>query len=179
MQDPLNETLEVARQELLLGVKLSKQGSYARRAPDAESLPHFHEADRLLKEILKGDPSNREALIMMSQLSESVLDFPAAIHYLNKAFDAGEPRTKKSLKRLALLKDNAKTWKRLKLSPASLRSLGEYLEGMGVGPNHRSLDLTREWLAANVDDDPEELIAALEDRGAYSDFQVLANVVKG
>ena len=178
MQDFIEQALETARKKLFTGMQVSKQASYARRAPHPESLPYFREAGSLLMEILKEAPSNRSALMMMSQICEILLDYHGAIDYLNKAIGAGEPRTKKVLKRLALLRESGTFWQDLLLTPAMLRELGFYLERMGVGPQHRSLDFTREWLTAHVDKDPERFIAALERQGAFSDFQVLANIVK-
>ncbi len=179
MHDQLSVSLITARDSMNSAIKLSKQGSYHRRAPSAESLPHYGEARRALLQILEQEPNNREALLMMSQVSEGLMNFKAAIHNLEKAFLAGEPRSKKHLKKLALLWENAKDWKDLLLKPEDLRELGDYLMSMGVGSEHRTLELTRNWLAEREEYDTGATIAALAERGAFSDFQVLANVVYG
>lgn len=179
MSDAHLNSLREARDSLLLGLKLSKQGSYHRRAPEPDSLAHFGRASRLLDELLRREPTNREALMMMSQLLESLLDFGGAASLLMRALDVGEPKTKKLLKRLALLQESAKEWRELLLTPDSLRELGEYLKNRGVGPNDRTLNLTREWLTAKGFDNPDQVVAALGRRGGFSDFQVLANVVYG
>ncbi|WP_406697770.1 hypothetical protein V5E97_02790 [Singulisphaera sp. Ch08] len=179
MADEIPDSLKAARESLLLGVRLSKQGSYARRAPNPDSLPYFAQAHDLLAELLNEQPDHREALVMMSQISECLMDFSAALSFLARAFDAGEPKSKKLLKRLALLRENATAWRDLGLTPEMLGMLGNHLEAEGVGPAHETLQLTRDWLTANHIGDPEIVVAALERRGAFSDFQVLANVVYG
>lgn len=179
MQESIADLLNNARQDLLTAVKLSKQASYHRRTPSPECLPHYGEARRLLGLVLESDPNHREALILMAQVSEGLMDLKAAANFLIKAIQAGEPATKKMLKKMAQLRESAKSWIDLVLTPDMLRELGEYLESMGVGPANRSLDLTREWLLLNFDGDPDEVIIALDGRGAFSDFQVLANVVYG
>jgi hypothetical protein len=179
MQDPTADFLKAGRDSLLAGVQLSRQCSYARRAPEPASLPHFAQARVFLDEVLRRHPDHQEALMMMSQLSENVLDFRAAIDFLERAFDVGEPKTKKSLKRLVRLRESAAEWEDLLLSPSELRGLGDYLEANRVGSNHRTLQLTRAWLTASGMHDPDRVIGALERRGAFSDFQVLANVVYG
>ena len=114
---------------------------------------------------------------MMSQISECLMDFNSAIEYLGRAITAGEPKTKKTLKRLALLRENAAMWRELFLTPASLRELGNYLEANKVGPRNRTMELTKKWLVAKGVDNPDKVIQSLESYGAFSDFQVLSNVV--
>jgi hypothetical protein len=179
MDDKIHDPLKAAREILLQGMRLSNQGSYARRAPNPASLPHFACARSILEGVLREVPDQKEALVMMSQVSESLLDFDKAIIFLTCAFDAGEPKSKKSLKRMALLRENSTTWRDLGLTPEMLRKLGDHLQAKGVGPNHRTLQLTRDWLSENHDGNPESIVTALERRGAFSDFQVLANIVYG
>lgn len=179
MTRPVSELLLDARQDLFVAVKLSRQGAYHRRAPSSESLPHYGEAKRLLKEVLQHEPGNCQALLMMSQIAEGLMDFSSAINFLNDAFAAGEPRSKKHLKRLALLKENSKTWRKLVLTPEELRELGEFLQAKDVSPANRSLDYTKQWLNENYQGNPQEVLNSFDEVGAFSDFQVLANVVYG
>ncbi len=179
MRDEIHDLLQAAQASLFLGMKLSKQGSYARRAPSTDSLPHFERAHEILERILTELPNHRQALVMMSQVSECLLDYDTALRLLSHALDVGEPRSKKLLKRLALLREYSKIWRDLGLSPEMLRELGEYLEAQGVDPNHTTLRLTRDWLVENHIDDPEVVIDALRRRGAFSDFLVFSNVVYG
>ncbi len=44
MDNEIRDLLQAARESVFLGMKLSKQGSYARRAPSQDSLPHFARA---------------------------------------------------------------------------------------------------------------------------------------
>jgi hypothetical protein len=179
MEAPLADLVNAARESLVLGVRKSKQGAYARREPEPESLPYFARARETLEDVLIRCPGNTEALVMMSQLAESLLEFDSAVTYLQKAFAAGEPRTKKSLKRVALMQENARAWRELGITPKALRDLGAHLEEKGVNPGNRNLDLTEEWLSGQGYADPEAVIGALKQRGAFSDFQVLANIVHG
>jgi hypothetical protein len=179
VEDALFNSLKSARETLFLALKLSKQSAYHRRAPEPDSLPHFGETRRLLEDVLKEHPDNLDALVMMSQLLESLLDFEGAATFLCRAFAAGVPKTNKSLKRLALLRENATAWRDLSLSPEALRELGHYLRNQGVGPGHRTMQLTREWLVKSGIPDPDNVISGLERWGAFSDFQVLTNVVLG
>jgi len=173
------DSLKAARESLLLGMRLSKQGSYARRAPNPDSLSFFANARERLEEVLAELPDQREALMMMSQVAECLLDYNTALSYLMRAFDAGEPKSKKSLKRLARLCEGIHEWPDLGLTPEMLRELGHHLDAAGVTTDHTTLRLTRGWLMANHVENPESVIAALERRGAFSDFQVLANVCHG
>ena len=167
--------LAEAQTELALGVRLARQGSYERRAPDALAVPHLARA----RELLGNQDKNAEVLAMLSQIEECLLNYQAAVGYLERAIKVGLPRTKKVLKRLANLREQLVEWRDLGLTSEQLRALGDFLVGAGVGPANRSLHLTREWLARQSLHDPESVIRALGRRGAFSDFQVLANVVLG
>jgi hypothetical protein len=176
--DTIDQMVE-ARESLLLGIEYSMQRSYQRRAPAFESLSYFERARELLEDVLRRQPQNREALMMMSQVWECLLEYDAAERYLLRALAAGEPRTKRMLKRLSLLREGARIWNGFPLTPEMLRALGKYLEGEGVNEHHRTLDLTRRWLAENGFTDIEQVIQAFGRKRAFSDFQVLANVVRG
>lgn len=179
MKEPAADALQAARQDVRTAIGLSRQGSYNRRAPSPESLPHYGEAKRLLQLVLEIEPNHREALVLMAQVFEGLMDFDAAADFLNRAIRAGEPKTKKLRRKLALMHENTRQWKDLVLAPHMLRDLGQHLESMGVDPANRSLDFTREWLSSNFDGDPEQVIGVLNERGAFSDFHVLVNVVHG
>lgn len=180
MDKPINPTkqqLDLARNEFLTGVKLSKQGSYARRNPDLLSIPHFQKAKSILLNLEKSDPDNIEILVLLSQIEECLMNYTKAILYLNQSFSAGKSQTKSDLKRLIRLRQESVEWRDLKLSARELEELGSYLSRLNVGPQHTTLDLTKEWLLLNDISHPEDVISALERRGAFSDFQVLKNVV--
>jgi hypothetical protein len=168
-----------AKRALTLGMRVSGQGTYARRAPKKDSISHFDKSRSLLLAILKNDPLDQDALLMMSQLEECLLNYPKAIEYLKKAFEAGKKCTNKDLKRLTLLRSNLVEWRDLSLTPNELRELGRYLELHCPDVSERSFPLTREWMLLNGIGDPDSIIAGLERRGAFSDFQVLANIVNG
>lgn len=179
MADEVQHSLRAARESLRFGMNMSNQASYARRAPSSESIPHLAHAREILEGILIEVPDDREALIMMSQISECLLRYENAIDFINRAIDAGEPKSKKLLKRLALLRESCEAWRDLRLSPEMLRKLGERLDAEGVDSSDTTLRVTRDWLVKNDVEAPDEVIAALQRRGAFSDFQVLANVVRG
>lgn len=174
-RDYLND----ARDSLSIARKLSNQSAYARRQPDPESLPHYANARELLEAFLSKSPEHREALLLLSEISESTLDFDSALHFLDRAFRAGEPRSKKLLKKLALIRESQTMWRDLVISPSQLRELGDYLDAHGVNTSNNTFDLTRAWLAENDVDHADAIIDGLERQGAFSDFQVLANLVDG
>jgi hypothetical protein len=89
-------------------------------------------------------------------------------------------RSKRDLKRLALLDEAAKQWESLPLSPDELRQLGDFLRASGAdNPTRgRALEFTEQWLrmsAIPVD----AAIEAFGRSGAFTDFQVLNNIVRG
>lgn len=179
MADSITESLNLVRIELAEAVKLSGQGAYHRRAPSPESLPHYEKTRQLLQEILERSPQNCEALMLLSQTYEGLMKFDLAALLLRKAFDAGEPKTNKLMKRLALLCENDKEWQDLALTPGELSELGDFLEERGVGPSHRSRNLTQEWIVNHTDKSLPDVLESLDRRGAFSDFQVLVNLVRG
>ena len=176
MPDP-----DIIAAETLLrsGVRSTKQGRYARRLPAREASRDLNEARRILLLSLQRRPDAPHVLAMLSQILECLLDYEQAIDYLTRAFQHGHPRTQKELRRLALLREASEEWKTLRLSPEELDRLGRFLTEIGVGPEDRSFNFTRKWLVMEGVDSPEDVIAALQKRGAFTDFQVLANVVRG
>lgn len=174
-----DDTRAAAVSALRMGMQLSKQGRYARRLPAPESVPHLQEAKRLLLDALKTEPCGTEVLSMLSQVEECFLNYPQALLYLEKALQNGYPRDIRQLKRLASLRQSANEWQKLRLSAEQLKSLELHLSHLGVGPQSQSLGLTREWLHINQISDAEGVVAALEERGAFTDFQVLENVCRG
>lgn len=173
------DKLAQARECLLHGIRLARQRSYQRRAPARIAIPHLVEARRQLLDLLQQDPVNDDALILLSEAEEVLLNYTQAIRYLERAMNNELQRTKKNKKRLAALRQYAAQWEDLGLSPQQLAELGKHLAARGVSPVNRSLELTREWLQSISVANADDVIAALHRRGAFSDFQVLANVVWG
>lgn len=178
MTDDYMNTLEEAEAALELGTRLSKQSSYARRMPARESHPHFAHARALLQRIVTRCPIDSNALRLMSRVCESLLDFSNAIRYQELAISATGTQSNKDLKRLAVLRGSLREWQELGLSPRQLESLGQYLEAHGVGEEQRSLELTSSWAIEN-ELNPRDVCEGVQRRGAFSDFQVLSNLVYG
>lgn len=174
--DSIRSTLNEAREAFLMGVRLSKQGSYARKLPDPESIPHFTHARNLLLRLIASDMKNTDALFLISQIEECFLNYSSSIKYLEQAFIYGEPKTNKNLKRLASLRQHLVEWRDLSLSPEQLKQLGKYLISIGVDSSCTDLVHTKEWLRDNGIDNSDAVISALKRRGAFSDFQVLENI---
>lgn len=177
MRDELPKLLQAAQDLMFRGVKLSRQSSLGRRAPESAARPHFEQARDILDEALRREPENRTALVSRSQCAECLLDYESALEFLSRTFAAGELKTHKALKRFAAMRESARFWRDLSLSPELLQALGHYLEAADVGPNHRTMQLTRQWLASHDIENPDKVLAAFDQLGAFSDFQVLANVV--
>lgn len=173
------ESLVAARNELREAIALSGQGSYARRSPAAISKAGFSRANDLLASILVKDPLHREALLLYSQERECVLDYGSAIKALDEAFLAGEPRSRQHLKRRARLVESLSTWQTLQLTPEQLQELGEFLQDSGVDASSVTMERTTTWLRDHNVPHHERVLQGLQRMGAYSDFQVLANVVFG
>ncbi|HEV3079068.1 MAG TPA: hypothetical protein VGY66_04790 [Gemmataceae bacterium] len=157
------------------------QCSLGRRAPTTKSIPLLETARDGLRRLLEKDRTNAEAWQLLSQAEECLLNYQEAITSLEQAKRLNGSRTKKDLKRLALLKESCGYWQDFPLSADQLRKLGHYLVGAGAEEEQRgrTFTFTRRWLAENKVPEPDAVIQALEKRGAFSDFQVLYNVVRG
>ncbi|MEJ7589995.1 MAG: hypothetical protein WKF77_00450 [Planctomycetaceae bacterium] len=160
-------------------VSESGQSAYSRRAPMLAAVAHYEQASATLLALLKIEPTNTRALLLLSLVEEGLLHFDTAAAMLSKAFESGEPRSKKHLKRFALLKSNAKWWSTISLSPFQLAALGEYLADEEVNPSNDDLRVTTRWLIENSIPESASILERLAELGAFSDFQVLANVVNG
>ncbi len=154
------------------------QGSYERRAPAAESAPLLTRARDGLKQVTDDSPTNAHAWRLLSLAHEALLEYGAAIAALQEATTLSGQIDKRDLKRLARLREAATQWSKLPLSPGQLAALGEHLRTkLAGGIGRRNLRWTEGWLAAERIPHPERVIAALRDRGGFTDFQVLRNVV--
>lgn len=175
------DTLEELRALLISAIRISKQGSYGRREPATIARPQLEEARMKLQEFVRIEPANAGAWRLLSQAEESLLRYSIAVDCLKKAMALSKTRNKEDLKRLALLTQSAAHWAALALSAEQLRDLGVFLVRQGADEESRgrSLDSTKQWLMDNDVENPEAIITALADRGAYTDFQVLYNVVRG
>lgn len=108
-----------------------------------------------------------------------LLNYRAALAYLERALALGSGPSKKDLKRLASYRSLAQEWAELDLTATELQSLGADLQTkLGLEPHDRSRKWTREWIRRNCPDRESEIMNALDARGAYSDHQVLTHVVK-
>jgi hypothetical protein len=116
-----------------------------------------------LRRLLEKDRTNAEAWQLLSQAEECLLNYQEAITSLEQA------------------KESCGYWQDFPLSADQLRKLGHYLVGAGAEEEQRgrTFTFTRRWLAENKVPEPDAVIQALEKRGAFSDFQVLYNVVRG
>jgi hypothetical protein len=109
---------------------------------------------------------------------EALLEYSEAITSLNRAMELST-RDKKNLKRLARLREAKSFWDQLTLTPYQLHDLGAYLQERGTSLDAETLAATQEWLEAAGLPDPESVLDAFENLGAFSDFQVLENIVRG
>ena len=108
------------------------------------------------------------------------VNYTLARRCLEKAVELSGGPDKRDLKKLALLGQAQRQWADMPLSPKKLADLGAYLEKqLSGGIGERNRHLTEQWLQQQNIDKPQKILEALEKRGAYSDFQVLYNVVRG
>jgi len=171
--DVLHEPRELLRR----ATQLSNQGSYLRRSPAPASLAPLREALRRLSALEKRLEGNPEYWRLRSLAEEVQLNYPLAYQYLRTAIQVGGS-SKRDQKRLALLREQVREWKALRLSPTELTELGRFLREDGVGANSRNRTLTESWLDTHKPAEKAEILRALDDRGAFSDFQVLANIAR-
>jgi tetratricopeptide (TPR) repeat protein len=176
----MNDELLSLRAKLLRGITLSKQSSYARRSPDRRALPLLEEARAGLRAVVEQSTTNSGAWRLLSQAEECLMNYREAISCLETAMELSQARSTKDLKRLTLLKQSLKEWECLPLSPDELETLGRFLVASGVEDERigRSLRFTTQWLREKGFD-VELALDRFWQRGAYTDFQVLYNLVRG
>jgi tetratricopeptide (TPR) repeat protein len=180
-QSSMQTELSRLQSVLLQGIRLSQQTSYNRRNPCEAALPFLDEARRGLTNLVKDGPENAAAWRLLSQAEECLLNYDESIRCLNAAMALAPTPDRKDLKRLAALQQHSKQWKDLHLSPAMLQDLRGFLAEAGADSEARgrTLRFTKQWLAERAVADPESVLAALERRGAFTDFQVFYNVARG
>lgn len=173
--------LEELELELRAGMKKSGQSSYARRAPNASSLPELNRALAGLRELTETDSSNPHVWELLSRAEECLMNFEGAIKSCEKVIELSSRPTKDQRKRLALLRQAFAEWNQLPLQPNELRKLGEYLKSVGADQSaeRRSFEQTEYWLENEGIPNPEAIIREFERRGAFSDFQVYRNIILG
>jgi hypothetical protein len=177
----ISKDLNELRATLANGQRLSMQGSYSRRAPAKASVPYLHSARDGLQNYVQKNPDSAEAWELLSRAEECLLNIGNAITCLEEAMALSGRRDRRSLKRLALLREAKAEWSAIPLTPDQLRELGDFLVERGAGEEQfgRTLDKTRDWLESSGLANTEAIIEALADRGGFTDFQVLYNVVRG
>lgn len=163
---------------LVSGQRLSMQGSYERRAPAPESMSMLTRARDELKALVSALPSSAHAWQLLSNAHEALLEYGPAIAALQESIRVAGRKDKRDLKRLARLREAAAQWSRMPLSPAQLAELGAYLrDKLAGGVGTRDLRWTEAWLKETQAADADAVVRALRDRGGFSDFEVLSNVV--
>ena len=177
MADDDAHKLHELRGAVVQGLKATGQLSYRRRGPNKESIPFLLHTITRLQEYIHRIPEDGEAWRLLSLAEEALLNFGAAAAWLRRVGQlSGLDR--KDKKRLARLEEYKKDWIKLGLTPNELSSLGEHLAGhLRVEASRRDLRFTEEWLRANVPVRCQEVLDALQSRGAFSDFLVFHNVV--
>jgi hypothetical protein len=123
----MSKNLAELQQLLIEGQRRSMQGSYMRRNPAATSIPFLLKARSGLKEYIRENETDAQAWRLLSQAEECLLNYVAARQCLERAMSLSERKDKKDLKRLALLKEGEFAWTELKLTPAQLEELGQFL----------------------------------------------------
>ena len=175
-----HESLEELQRILIEGQRRSKQGSYMRRAPASAAIPFLLEARAGLRQHIRENDTNTEALRLLSQAEEYLLNYAAARQFLERALSLSVQKDKKDLKRLALLKEYEKEWTDLGLTPSQLEDLGTHLSVKlrENGCDH-TLRFTMEWLRGASPRKTKGITEALRNRGGFCDCEVLNNVVAG
>lgn len=109
---------------------------------------------------------------------ESLLHYGEAARCLESAMNLAGRRDRRDLKKLALLHECDAAWARLGLCPAELANLGGFLrEQLAAAPVFNDTRWTEAWLARNFGDQADDILAAIRERGGFSDVQILNNIV--
>ena len=175
MQQELTKLAETLR----AGQIKSKQGSYERRAPAKRARPLLREARRGLRSYVADHPDDPDALRLLSQAEEALLDYRNARLALERLLNLSPTRDKRDLKKLALLREYEGRWRDLGLSPEELAGLGRHLSScLRTAPCDHSYRHTEGWLRAAHVDAPDKVIRSLERQGGYCDCEVSYNVVQ-
>lgn len=173
-----NDAITVLEEVLRQGLRLSRQGSYQRRAPAADSVPFLVRARDGLQALTSQSPTNSHAWKLLSLAHEALLDYGLALNCQQEFIRQSGRSDKRELKRLALLRQVAVQWSEMPLSPVQLAELGVYLrKKLCGGMGDRTLRWTETWLAEQGIPQPERVVTALRKRGGFTDFQVFSNVV--
>ena len=176
----MKRNLAEIKEQVFCGIRAAGQGSYKRRLPPENAIRLLEAARLGLVRYMEENEPSEDIWRMLSQMEECLLHYHAARRCLERALEVSGRRAKKDLKKIALLKEYEGKWKSLILNPTQLKALGDFLEErLNVAPFDRSLKWTRLWLEENKIEHPEEVIEGIRANGAYNDFQVLANLVKG
>ena len=166
--------------ELLEAMSRSQQCSCGRRAPSKASSRDFQRIRREVKLLLDVEPECEQGWRTLRQVEEALLRYSAALEAHSHAMRLAGKHSRKDLKILARLKQNAKDWSDLYLSPSELRELGEYLEQHhGRLTDNRGTELTEEWLIARFGETGLVRLDSLRHRGGFSDLLILNNLVRG
>lgn len=161
---------------------LAQQGVYARRLPSEEAISIFEGVKEWLVLRLAERPQSPELLDWLSQVHECLLEYQASRSCLLRAIELGLPKSRKIATRLYRLQRAEAEWLSLNLSPVELKSLGEYLMELCTNIDLQRLasrDRTEQWILLNCPERRDRVLKGLDSRGAYSDWQVLMNVVRG
>lgn len=178
MMTDIGEELKVLEDVLRQGQRLSMQGSYDRRPPAPEAVPFLTRARDGLREFTNSNPGEAQAWRMLSLAYECLLDYGPALAAISEAMRLSGRKEKRDLKRVANLREALAERIDMPLTPDQLVTLGDYLKDkLRDGTGERNFRWTEAWLLENGIESSDEVLAALRRRGAYSDFQVLSNVV--
>lgn len=158
------------------GMCRSGQTSFGRRVPAAAAIPLLVEAQTGLRELVRECPDEPRGWRLLSLAEETMLAYPRALAALERALQLeGGHADKRDLKRLAALRAAAGEWEDLRLTPAQLAELGEFLAINQARDSTEDFALTRAWLEHHgfSEADARDVVEALRARGAWSDEQVL------
>ena len=172
--------LKELEQILQMGQQLSAQGSYERRQADEDALPYLKESRKGLRDFLKRHPESADAWLYLSYAEECLLNYPSARKSLERYFSLGGNRDKRSLKRIARLKEYEKKWAEIMLTPLELEMLGGFLDiKLTESPCDHTYRFTESWLSLRTKTNNNEILEAFMRYGGFCDCEVLLNIVPG
>lgn len=174
--------LSEIRRELVATMRLSGEGSYARRQPKKKFVPQFIAIVARLHSFLHTNTENAPAWDLLSLTEECLLNYHESARCLQRALDLCGQMSNRDRKRLARLKEYQRFWEVVPLSPEELKKLGCFLreqERISEEFTTNDLRITTEWLEQHKACESKYVINKLKRMGFTSDFSVLYNLVNG
>jgi hypothetical protein len=170
-------TLETIKIWFSDAVRRSGQQSHRRRYPGNELSVEFGSLKRDLDcMVAENHPELSSVVLTLSQVCECMLDYPRAGSHLRAYVDLTGDRSKKTLKRMAMIEEAIARWKLIAVTPPDLELLRQYIDiQMAKDGASKEFSHSCTWLEGNGYD-KDLVVEGFRALGLSDDFQVAANL---